>query len=186
MATSSWNSARAQSSSPGREPTHLCFLRSFPSCLPQPFHASSKDPWRDTRKAESPCWPSPDQLFMRGCILKVVEPAEGRVQRASMPPCWSSLSIHFSLHACPGVCSRGASSALGGFPGNSDGKESACNAGDLGSIPALGRSPGEGNGNPLQYSCRRNPKDFSWTSMRSLAGYSPWGHRVRHNLATKQ
>ena len=40
-----------------------------------------------------------------------------------------------------------------GFPGGSDGKESACNAGDLGLIPGLGRSPGEGNGNPLQYSC---------------------------------
>ena len=40
----------------------------------------------------------------------------------------------------------------GGFPGDSDGKESACNAGDLGSIPELGRSPGGGQGNPLQYS----------------------------------
>ena len=38
-----------------------------------------------------------------------------------------------------------------GFPGSSDGKESACNAGDLGSIPGLGRSPGEGKGSPLQY-----------------------------------
>ena len=37
--------------------------------------------------------------------------------------------------------------------------ESACNAGDLGSIPRLGRSPGEGNGNPLQYFCRKNPMD---------------------------
>ena len=46
-----------------------------------------------------------------------------------------------------------------GFPGGSDGKESACNAGDLGSIPGLGRSPGEGNGNPLQYSCLENPMD---------------------------
>ena len=41
----------------------------------------------------------------------------------------------------------------------SDGKESACNAGDLGSIPELGRSPGEGNGNPLQYSCLENSMD---------------------------
>ena len=41
----------------------------------------------------------------------------------------------------------------------SDGKESACNAGDLGSIPGLGRSPGEGNGNPLQYSCLENSMD---------------------------
>ena len=44
-----------------------------------------------------------------------------------------------------------------GFPCNSVNKESAYNAGDLGSIPGLGRSPGEGNGNPLQYSCLENP-----------------------------
>ena len=46
-----------------------------------------------------------------------------------------------------------------GFPGGSDGKESACNAGDVGLIPGLGRSPGEGNGNPFQYSCLENPMD---------------------------
>ena len=46
-----------------------------------------------------------------------------------------------------------------GFPGGSDGKESACNAGDPGSIPGSGRSPGEGNGNLLQYSCLKNPMD---------------------------
>ena len=46
-----------------------------------------------------------------------------------------------------------------GFPGGSDGEESACSAGDLGSILGLGRSPGEGNGNPLQYSCLNNPLD---------------------------
>ena len=46
-----------------------------------------------------------------------------------------------------------------GFPGGSDGKESACNAGDLGLIPGLGRFPGEGNGNPLQYSSMENPAD---------------------------
>ena len=45
------------------------------------------------------------------------------------------------------------------FPGGSDGKESACSAGDLGSIPGLGRSPGEGHGNPLQYSCLENSMD---------------------------
>ena len=45
------------------------------------------------------------------------------------------------------------------FPGGSDGKASAFNAGDLGSIPGWGRSPGEGNGNPLQYSCLENPTD---------------------------
>ena len=46
-----------------------------------------------------------------------------------------------------------------GFPGGSDGKASACNEGDLGLIPGSGRSPGEGNGNPLQYSCLENPID---------------------------
>ena len=46
-----------------------------------------------------------------------------------------------------------------GFPGGSDGKASACNAGDRGLIPGSGRSPGEGNGNPLQYSCLGKPMD---------------------------
>ena len=57
----------------------------------------------------------------------------------------------------------------GVFPGGSDGKEPTCNARDLGSIPALGRSPGRGNGSPLWYSCLENPH-----GQRSLAGYSPW------------
>ena len=46
-----------------------------------------------------------------------------------------------------------------GFPRGSEGKESACNAGDLDSIPGSGRSPGEENGNQLQYSCLENPMD---------------------------
>ena len=57
-----------------------------------------------------------------------------------------------------------------GFRGDSDGKESACATGDLGSIPGLGRSSGGGHGNPLQYSCLENPH-----GQRSLAGCSPWG-----------
>ena len=57
-----------------------------------------------------------------------------------------------------------------GFPGGSDGKESACNAGNLGLIPGLGRSPGGGHGNPLQYSCLENPH-----GQRSLEGYHPLG-----------
>ena len=56
------------------------------------------------------------------------------------------------------------------FPGGSDSKESTCNAGDLGSILGLGRSPGGGHGNPLQYSCLENPH-----GQRNLAGCSPWG-----------
>ena len=57
------------------------------------------------------------------------------------------------------------------FPGGSEVKASAWNAGDLGSIPGSGRSPGEGNGNPLQYSCLKNPMDGG------LVGYSPWGRK---------
>ena len=53
----------------------------------------------------------------------------------------------------------------------SDGKESLCNAGDLGSIPGLERFPGEGNGNPLQYSCLKNPMDRGpwWAAVHGLA-----------------
>ena len=58
------------------------------------------------------------------------------------------------------------------FPGGSEGKEYTCSVGDLGSIPGLGRSPGGGHGNPLQYSCLENPH-----GQRSLAGYSPLGHK---------
>ena len=50
-------------------------------------------------------------------------------------------------------------SLLLGFPGGSEVKASACNSGDLGSIPGLGKSLGEGNGNPLQYSCLKNSMD---------------------------
>ena len=58
-----------------------------------------------------------------------------------------------------------------GFPGGSDGKESSCNAGDMGLIPGSRRSPREGDGYPLQYSCLEKPT-------RLLC---PWGHRVRHD-----
>ena len=57
------------------------------------------------------------------------------------------------------------------LPGGSEVKVSACNAGDPGSIPGLGRSPGEGNGNPLQYSCLENPKDRGawWATVYGVA-----------------
>ena len=58
-----------------------------------------------------------------------------------------------------------------GFPGGSDSKESACSAGDRGSIPGLGRSPGGGNGYPLQYSCLENFKE------PGTYDYSPWGSK---------
>ena len=66
----------------------------------------------------------------------------------------------FSFVAQPGTPSPLA------FPGGSDGEESSHNSGDPGTIPGLGRSPGEGNGYPLQYSCLQNAMG---------RGYSPWG-----------
>ena len=59
-----------------------------------------------------------------------------------------------------------------GFSGGSDGNESTCNVEDLGSIPGLGRCPGEGNANPLQYSCLENLH-----GQRNLVDYSPWGRK---------
>ena len=68
-----------------------------------------------------------------------------------------------------------------GFPGGSEGKESACNAGDLGSIPGLGRSPERGNDNPLQYSCLEN----SWTEEPGEL-LSMGSQRVRHDRVTNR
>ena len=62
------------------------------------------------------------------------------------------------------------------FPGGSDGKESTCNMGDLGSIPGLGRPPGGGNGYPFQYSCFENPH-----GQGSLVGHGLLGRRVGHD-----
>ena len=70
----------------------------------------------------------------------------------------TSYSDHSRLPTRVHLCSK-ATGIYRGFPGGSNGKESACNAGDPGSIPGSGRSPGEGNGNPLQYSCLGNPMD---------------------------
>ena len=66
---------------------------------------------------------------------------------------------HISQASKKPTPTRAYSGGEGGFPGGSDGKESACNEGDLGLIPGSGRFPEEGNGNPLQYSCLENSMD---------------------------
>jgi len=68
---------------------------------------------------------------------------------------------------------------LTGFPGGSDGKESACNVGNPGSIPGLGRYPGEGNGYTLQYYLENSMDKEAWqaTIHEVPKGYSPWGHK---------
>ena len=71
---------------------------------------------------------------------------------------------HITAHKCIKVA------CCIGLPWLLRGKEFACNAGNQSSTPGSGRSPREGNGNSLQYSCLENPMK------RSLVGYSPWGH----------
>ena len=63
---------------------------------------------------------------------------------------------------------------FGGFPGGSASKESACDTGDWGSIPESGRSPGGGNGNPLQYSCLENPMDRGAGRLQSMGSQKSW------------
>ena len=75
---------------------------------------------------------------------------------------------------------KGLLSFKRGFPGSSDGKVSACNVGDLDSIPGLGRSPGEENGKPLQYSCLENSM---MEEPDRQPGRSVGSQRVRHNRA---
>ena len=81
-----------------------------------------------------------------------------------------------------------------GFPGGSDGKESACNLGDPGSIPGSGRSPGDGNGNPLQYSHLENPMDGGgWCAMaftvrgvaKSQTQLSDWNFHFLNHWTTR-
>ena len=76
------------------------------------------------------------------------------------------------IHAedLPRLILKSISISVPSFPGSSEGKVSACSVGDLGSIPGSGRSPGEGNGDPLWY------WKIPWTE-KPGAGYSPWGHK---------
>ena len=98
----------------------------------------------------------PHYLSPRACLLRTLR-VDGVIQSMVFS---ESGSFHWaecfpgSSSLCEGfIPFRGGQAHHMGFPGGSDGKESACNAEDPGSIPGLGRSLGEGNGNPLQYSC---------------------------------
>ena len=73
------------------------------------------------------------------------------------------------------------------FPGGSEVKASACNAGDPGSIPGSGRSPGEGNGNPLQYSCLENPMDGGawWATVPRVAKSLTWLSDFTHLVMSR-
>ena len=102
------------------------------------------------------------------------------------PSLWPMYFLLPRIHSSPN-CSLSGSLLLVsapvldflGFPGGSDDKESACYAGDLGSIPGLGRSSGGGHGNPLQYSCLENSMDTGSSGLQSMESQT-----VRHDWAT--
>ena len=94
-------------------------------------------------------------------------------QQVKNPPAMQETPVRFLGQKIPWRRDRLPTTVFLGFPGDSDVRESTCNVGDMGSILGLGRSPGGGHGNPLQYSCLENSH-----GQRSLAGYRPWGHKV--------
>ena len=122
--------------------------------------------------APTPLGPSPPSLSSSGPLLKHRIPSlalcwlcSTRKEGPRPPLYWDSSSSH----PIPLILNSSPSSSTS-FPGGSVGKESVCNAEDLGSVSGWGRSPGGGHGNPLQYSCLENPH-----GQRNLADCSPWG-----------
>ena len=88
-------------------------------------------------------------------LISVIHQHELTIGVHMSPPSWISLPAPTHSHSSRLLQNK----PYWGFPCGSDGEESPCNVGDLGSIPGSGRSPGEGNGNPLQCSCLENPMD---------------------------
>ena len=128
------------------------------------------------RETEQKMKGGPESGFLgRKKKKKVYFKTERTLERSHRPKnvekrCLCAESFH---HHLTGFC---GASATHGFPGGSLVKNPPANAGDMGLMPASGRAPGEGDGNPLWYSCLGNPIE------RSLVGCSPWGgKRVGHN-----
>ena len=108
--------------------------------------------------------------------IKPVSPALAGGFLTTGPPGKSCFSVYVTelsgqSHGCKGALKSTRPSLSIQFMSLHEVKASACNAGDLGSIPGLGRSPGEGNGNPLQYSCLENPMDGGawWATVHGVA-----------------
>ena len=128
----------------------------------------------------SSCLPTSERLKSKGgdflSLFSVDRVLGLLIARSLSDGCYQLLTSRLPP-SCPGLFPLFLTRTLsGGFPHSSVSKESACNAGDLGSILGLGRSPGEGHFNPLQYSCLENPLDRgAWQA------WSIGSHRVRHD-----
>ena len=114
---------------------------------------------------EIPWAEEPSKLSMRSQRVRhdlVTKPTNHQKKEAQVHCNFQSVEILFPSHQ--------------GFPGGTEDKVSACNAGDLSLIPGLGRSPGEVNGNPLQYSCQENPMDrwAWWATVHGVAKSQTW------------
>ena len=104
-----------------------------------------------------------DNTAFKGKVTEI------QINKHNLSPSSFTLGICVCMCVCVCVCVTYLPDK--GFPGGSEGKASACNAGDQGLIPGLGRSPGQGNGNPLQYSCLVNPMDRGawWATVHRVA-----------------
>ena len=109
-----------------------------------------------------------EQQYMLGCTFKVNLTSLHVPQKKRKV---HHLFLNGRNLELPRQCDFPVTQTAVGFPGGSDGKEPACNVGDPGSIPGSGRSPGEGNGNKLQYSCLENPMDREswWATVHGVA-----------------
>ena len=168
----------------------LACLRTWQDC-------SSRRAWVPL----SPLW-DPSQWGLH--LHSVLWPRSSVTSRGQSQPRWSwrgtdlrrlESSVDFShLHTEVGLGPSFKLFRVSSFPGGSEDKVSACNAGDPGSIPGLGKSPGEGNGDPFQYSCLENPMDRgawratvhgvskSWTRLNDFTfdtGNAPYWPKVK-------
>ena len=110
------------------------------------------------------------ETFGHICLFLILDSASLIAQLVKNQPAMQETWFDSWVGKIPWRRDRLRTPIILGFPGGSVGKESTCNAGDLGSIPGLGRSSGGGHGNPFLYSCLKNPH-----GQRSLVGCSPWG-----------
>ena len=126
-------------------------LESGSSLMPEISTTALRQKVLSSIKSEIRCW----RVLLWVTFPALLCSSKEEIQQLRQRKSWAASGVWSELYT-PLLC----------FPGGSEGKASACNAGDLGSIPGSGRSPGEGNGNPLQYSFLENPMDRgSWQTI---------------------
>ena len=131
-------------------------------------------PWQAILKASLPYF----LIYISQLIIFLVKQVRIGFSIRRTTQKWILPPVHLTFQTAP---IQWAAAASMGFPGGPDGKESACNAEDLGSIPGSGRSPRGGHGNPLQYFCLENPMNRGVYQIAICGVRHNWSNRVRHN-----